>query len=208
MHGTFAETESEAGVVPFKIDDETFQKTYMLVDGIYPKYSRFVGTVKHPITEEEKKNCKWQESSRKDIERVFGVLQNRWNAMERPIHTHKPERIPNMIASCLILHNMCGSERVMGCIGERYDPACGIYLEKETPAAFGEENASNKANAGSGGVGADCDTAISHFNPEMSRRMARKRHFLALDIRAEWRRLHKALQRLKGGNKSNQEDEL
>ena len=34
--GTFVNLEKEAGVVPFLLDDETFDKMFILVDGIYP----------------------------------------------------------------------------------------------------------------------------------------------------------------------------
>jgi hypothetical protein len=41
---SYVKMESEAGVVPFYIngDDEHFHKTFLLVNGAYPKYSRFV----------------------------------------------------------------------------------------------------------------------------------------------------------------------
>jgi Plant transposon protein len=51
-NGTFAKLESEAGTVPFVIDSQQFIRMFFLVDGIYPKYSRFVRGFKEAITEE------------------------------------------------------------------------------------------------------------------------------------------------------------
>jgi hypothetical protein len=68
LHGSFDKLEVEAGVVPYSIGDETFQKLFILVDGFYPKYSRFVKGIQHPISLEETNYTEWQEGSRKDIE--------------------------------------------------------------------------------------------------------------------------------------------
>jgi hypothetical protein len=61
-NGTFTALEAEAGVTPFFIDGEIegFNKTYFLVDGIYPRYTRFVKGVREPILEEDKRFTKWQ----------------------------------------------------------------------------------------------------------------------------------------------------
>jgi hypothetical protein len=54
-NGTFGQLEEEAGVVPFIIHGEPFRRTYFLVDGIYPRYTRFVKAVREPITDQEKR---------------------------------------------------------------------------------------------------------------------------------------------------------
>jgi hypothetical protein len=49
--------EQESGVVPFYMipgEDRPFHKTFLLVDGAYPKYCRFVRTVNPAITRQEK----------------------------------------------------------------------------------------------------------------------------------------------------------
>ena len=53
----------EDDIVPFKIGDEIFHFMYVLVDGIYPRYSRFVKGKRQPITLEEIIFTKWQESA-------------------------------------------------------------------------------------------------------------------------------------------------
>jgi hypothetical protein len=46
IDGTFHELEAEAAVIPFQIKEEQFNKVFVLVDGIYPSYSRFVRGIK------------------------------------------------------------------------------------------------------------------------------------------------------------------
>jgi hypothetical protein len=53
IDGTFHKME-QAGVVPFTIEGEEFQKTWITVDGIYPKYVRFVKGIKQAVTQQEK----------------------------------------------------------------------------------------------------------------------------------------------------------
>jgi hypothetical protein len=75
LDGSFSELEKSC--TPFSISGEKFKQLYVCVDGIYPKYSRFVRGYKHPLTDRGKKFTEWQEACRKDIERAFGVLQGR-----------------------------------------------------------------------------------------------------------------------------------
>ena len=70
--GTFESLETS--FVPFQVGSDNFWKLFFLVDGIYPNYSRFVKTYSIPMFLEQIIYAAWQESSRKDIERAFGVL--------------------------------------------------------------------------------------------------------------------------------------
>jgi Plant transposon protein len=72
IDSSFHQLEEEAGVVPFKILEEAFEQTWITVDGIYPKYIRFVKGMKQPVTQTERRYTQWQEATRKDNERVFG----------------------------------------------------------------------------------------------------------------------------------------
>jgi Plant transposon protein len=128
-NGTFAAVEEESKVVPYSIDGQQFTRMFCLVDRIYPKYSRFVCGFKEPITEEEVRFTGWQESARKDIERVFGVLQCKWKAVAFHIQGLCLVGIGNMVATCLILHNMGVSDRVMGDVNKRYEPS--TYADAE-----------------------------------------------------------------------------
>jgi hypothetical protein len=57
LDGSLHKLEKEAGVVPYKIGDEEFDKLFFLVDGIYPRYVRFVKSYRVPITAEQKICC-------------------------------------------------------------------------------------------------------------------------------------------------------
>ncbi len=99
--------------MPFYIADQGFQKIFLLVDAIYPKYSRFICTSKEPVTNVEKSFTRWQEFCRKDAERAFGGLQGNFQCMARHIHIMDLNEKGNMVTCCLIMHNMCVSDRVM-----------------------------------------------------------------------------------------------
>jgi hypothetical protein len=120
--------EQEAGVVPYYINgrkDNPFFKTFLLADGAYPKYCRFVRrTINPPITQEEKNFSRWQEGARKDIESAFGVLQCRFKAMCTPIQSlHMEGATTNLTACCIVLYNMGMSDRIMDDVYARYDPS-------------------------------------------------------------------------------------
>jgi hypothetical protein len=55
LDGSFHSLEEEAGVVPFTINGVEFNKTWITVDGIYPKYIRFVKGIKQPSTPLERR---------------------------------------------------------------------------------------------------------------------------------------------------------
>ncbi len=105
VNGKFAAAESDADVVPFYIGDNEFQKLFLPVDGIYPTYSRFGCALEEPVTDEKSFNG-WQESCRKDVKRAFEALQGKFRCMARNIHTMDMNKIGNMFACCLIVHNM------------------------------------------------------------------------------------------------------
>ena len=46
-----------------------------------------------------------------------------WQCMKRPMLLQDTQKIADMVAACLILHNMCVSDRVMGDVFARYNPA-------------------------------------------------------------------------------------
>ena len=129
ISGSFQAKEEKAGVVPYKIGDQDFNKLFLLVDGIYPKYSRFVKGLSQPIFMNQKNFTKWQEGARKDIERAFGVLKQTWQFMDRPIRMLDLENITKRVGTCIILHNMLVQDRVMGV------PKLGVPKLRYNPAA-------------------------------------------------------------------------
>jgi hypothetical protein len=106
LDGTCHELEAKAAVVPFMIKEERFNKVFVLVDDIYPWYSRFVRGNKVPATREEKNYTSWQEGARKDVEMAFGVLKNTWQFLDRPIFLCDLTDISSRVVSCLLLHNI------------------------------------------------------------------------------------------------------
>jgi hypothetical protein len=79
---------------------------YWLVDGIYPRWSRFVSTFRDPKKPEEHDFNDRQEAVRKSVERVFGVLFKRFNILYQPSRLHHVETMRSVVLACVILHNM------------------------------------------------------------------------------------------------------
>ncbi len=55
MDGSFDKRVRRSGVVPFKIENEEFNKMFVLVDGIYMNYTGFIEDIKLPASIEETK---------------------------------------------------------------------------------------------------------------------------------------------------------
>jgi hypothetical protein len=101
---------------PFSIAGRTFEKLFVLVDGIYPELARFVKTFSELVGQNAKRFSKWQESSRKDIERAFGVLQRKFHIIVRSFEQWYVEDISDIVVSCIVLHNMMS---LTGCLVTR-----------------------------------------------------------------------------------------
>jgi hypothetical protein len=117
LDGTFHEVEAEAAVVPFMIKEEQFNKVFALSMVSTPRTADLSGESKCLLPRKEKKYTSWQEGTRKDVERAFGDLN---------------DDISNRVVSCLLLHNILVTDRVMQEASdtyynyhERYDPSVG-----------------------------------------------------------------------------------
>jgi Plant transposon protein len=93
--------ELEADAVPYSICSEEFTKLFVLTDGAYPQFDRFVKPLKYPVLPEECKYSDWQAACRKDIERAFGILQNKFQSIARPIQLQKLVEVAEMVKTCL-----------------------------------------------------------------------------------------------------------
>ncbi|XP_023751750.1 uncharacterized protein LOC111900098 [Lactuca sativa] len=60
---------------PFTVNGNKYKFGYYLTDVIYPLYSTFVKTFRHPVEEREKLFKRRQDRARKNVERAFGVLK-------------------------------------------------------------------------------------------------------------------------------------
>ncbi len=96
----------------YELGGNVFAELFVLVDGIYPEIARFVKTFEEPIGERNKTFAIWQESSRKDIERAFGVLQRKFHVLVKPFELWYATDISDVVETCILLHNMMVSERV------------------------------------------------------------------------------------------------
>jgi hypothetical protein len=206
LDGSLHDLEKEAGVVPYKIGEEEFDKLFFLVDGIYPRYVRFVKSYKLPITQAQKWFSSWQEAVRKDIERAFGVLKGRWQVLARPIQLHKPDEIALRATCCFILHNMLVSDRVMNNdVNARYKPTEGLDLpaygadDVTQPVDINDVQArhnNNNTNQNGGDAVVD-EEARHHIGQLQHTRGSRYRELINLN---EFSRMHEALLRFIGGH--------
>ena len=191
ISGAFEGKEDRAGVVPYMIGTQVFNKLFILVDGIYPKYSRFAKGLSQPIHKEQKNYTKWQEAARKDIERAFGVLKQTWQFMERPIRMEYIGQVTVRVGTCVILHNILVQDRVMGPpnLGGpkiRYNPAARIRREVEEvrqPNNLSEVLRQHKINRSAAPLG----------NPSIAHKFKRAIRWRELEDKNEHIRLYEAL---------------
>jgi hypothetical protein len=99
-------TECIAPEIFYVINGNPYDKGYYLADDIYPSWAIFVKTVRNPADKKCKRFAKDQEAARKDVERVFGVLQLKWAIVRYPARTWSSERMWNVMTACVIMHNM------------------------------------------------------------------------------------------------------
>ena len=86
---------------------------YYLTDGIYPKWATFIQSISMTQGPHAILFAQRQEAVRKDVERVFGVLQARFAIVKNPALFWDKVKIEKIMRTCIILHNMIVE-------GERY----------------------------------------------------------------------------------------
>ena len=79
---------------------------YYLTDGIYPKWSTFIQSIRIPQGPQAVLFAQHQEAARKDVERAFGVLQARFGIVKNPARSWDKVKIGKIMRACIILHNM------------------------------------------------------------------------------------------------------
>ena len=108
MVGAILNQTFDTQVEPYRIDNQQRDWLYFLVDGIYPKWSIFAKTIPEhlQVGEKETKYAARHEWVRKDVERCFGILIQRFGILERPLRSWYTDDIDSILRTCIILHNM------------------------------------------------------------------------------------------------------
>ena len=95
-------TEGRAPPINYRINGHDYTMGYYLADGIYPNWSTFVKTIPCPQGLKRKHYAATQESIRKDVERVFGVLQARFAIVRGPARFWDEETLAYIMKACII----------------------------------------------------------------------------------------------------------
>lgn len=90
----------------YEIQNLVCDYMYLLVDGIYPPWSIIINTIRSLVSDNERRFSKQQEGCRKDLERVFAIIQNIFQILKNALHLHTMEDINDVVHCCIILHNM------------------------------------------------------------------------------------------------------
>lgn len=85
---------------------------HFLVDGIYLKLRFFVQSLSILTANAEKKFSSSQESSRKDVERGYGVLVQENHLLKNNLRSWSIEKIKNIMRCAITIHNMVVKERL------------------------------------------------------------------------------------------------
>ncbi|XP_062217681.1 uncharacterized protein LOC133917866 [Phragmites australis] len=98
--------EGQAPEVNYTINGHNYTMGYYLADGIYPPWATFMKTITSPQGNKKKLFSQAQEGVRKDVERVFGVLQARFAIVRGPARFWDQETLGQIMTACVIMHNM------------------------------------------------------------------------------------------------------
>ena len=94
--------------LPYKVTPKGKLRTllYLLADGIYPNWPVFAKPMHRAESAGEKRYSQRQETVRKDVERLFGVLQSRFEILRREFRYWDRDFIVQVTNVCVILHNL------------------------------------------------------------------------------------------------------
>eukprot|EP00644_Phytophthora_capsici_P019068 jgi/Phyca11/133492/e_gw1.507.7.1 len=92
--------------VQFTVNGAIYDQPYYLTDGIYPPWAIFQSTISAPQGNKRKLYAAEQEGVRKDVERAFGVLQQRFRILALPCKLWKVDAMNDVMLASIILHNM------------------------------------------------------------------------------------------------------
>jgi len=123
MHQSSLYLDVTAGLWPPRNQTYTLSGTsrtppYYLVDGIYPRYAFLMSSHPMPPTEEQKVFNGLQEAVRKDVERLFGVLTQRFHIALHPGRYRSVKMVLTFKEICT-LQDMCVESRREGFLSRR-----------------------------------------------------------------------------------------
>ena len=87
-------------------DEITEKGLYLICDGGFCKWRILMTGFKYCSSLDEAHWSAQMESTRKDVERAFGILKGRFRALKLPILLHNKETVDYMFTTCVMLHNM------------------------------------------------------------------------------------------------------
>ncbi|XP_040994339.1 uncharacterized protein LOC121240881 [Juglans microcarpa x Juglans regia] len=102
--------EGPAPPCNYTINGHEYTMGYYLVNVTYPSWATLVKKIPSPQGNKKKHFAACQESTRKDVERAFGVLQGRFAIVHRPARFFRPEVLKDIMYACISLHNMIVEE--------------------------------------------------------------------------------------------------
>lgn len=112
---------------------------YLLGDGIYPRWAIFVLPRSSPSSQKEQFMTSRQESTRKDVERLFGCLQGRFKILRREFFEWSDESIVKISKVCVIIHNMLVQLRLNGELDDEIDSNGRRISSESVVEEFAEE---------------------------------------------------------------------
>ena len=99
------------GIAPhvhYNIKIVEYNMNYYLADGIYPKWSTIMQTIREPIGRKNKYLSMQQEACRKYVKHAFGVLQSCFIIMKGPVRFRKKNVLHDIMTTCITLHDNRG----------------------------------------------------------------------------------------------------
>ncbi|XP_024969590.1 uncharacterized protein LOC112508956 [Cynara cardunculus var. scolymus] len=96
----------QAPQVSYIVNGRENNRAYYLTYYIYPSWTTFFKLITFPTKKIYKLFAQCQESCRKDVERAFGVLQDRFAFIRHPCPVWDKDNIGRIMIACIILHNM------------------------------------------------------------------------------------------------------
>jgi hypothetical protein len=113
----------ESASLKISMNGSMYPRYYLLVDGIYPRWSCFMQMIHEPQDEKRSRFAMMQEATCKDVERAFGVLQSRFAIIQNPFRHWNMTVIDDIMVTCVILHNMIIEDESDICLETLFEPS-------------------------------------------------------------------------------------